>query len=181
MPLKHLSTYMSHDDYTIVPFEEKLPLFLWSPDRRPQDDSLYTMISTSMPGYLYFRIINMHYEFFKFCCASAKFTLTLGEGLDNYFIEAFFTGGFGFALYNSQFMPQAFRGLDNVFKDLTTLKASLGCVIRDIECDPQYRRQLFEANYNALATIYDKRIYQRKVREFLNGERDYVPNHLLIP
>ncbi len=180
LALKHLSTYMSYDDYTVVPFEEKLPLFLWSPDRRIQDDALYTMMITSMPGYGFYRVLNLHYEFFKFAIASAKFTLTLGEGLDNYFIEAFFSGGFGFALYNTQFMPQAFRGLDNVFSDLTTLKASLPCVIRDIECDPQYRRQLFEANYNALAAIYDKRIYQKKVREFLAGSFDYIPTIPII-
>lgn len=181
LALKHLSTYMSYDDYVVVPFEHKRPLFFWSPDRRPQDDSLYAMMIASMPAYHFYRIANLHYEFFKFAIAAAKFTLTLGEGLDNYFIEAFFTGGFGFALYNGQFMPQAFRSLDNVFSDLTTLKASLPCVIRDIECDPQYRHQLFEANYNALAAIYDKRIYQKKVSEFLAGGFDYVPNRPLIP
>lgn len=175
LPLKHLSTYMSHDDYQIIPFEKKLPLFFWSPDHRPQDEALFRMLTVSMPGYHFYRIEGVHYEIYKFVIGAAKFTLTLGEGLDNYFIESFFTGGFGFALYNGRFMPQSLRKLDNVFSDITRLKASLSSVIRDIELDPAYRAQLFEANYRILAEIYDKRIYRQKVGEFLANAFDYYP------
>lgn len=175
VPLKHVSTYMSHTDYNIVPFEQKVPLFLLSPDRCPRDYNLVEFLFASFPCYNFFRIENLHYELYKYTLLSTRFMLTLGEGLDNYFIETFFTGGFAFTVYNPRFMPQRMKFLDNVFSSLRDLKCSISSVIRDIEIDSGYRNDLFRQNYDFLSEIYDKSIYITKVREFLDGEFDFYP------
>ncbi len=175
VPIKHLSTYMSYDDYQIKKFDEKKNIIVLSPDRAAGDENVLDHLSSSFGGYNIYRVEAIHYEFYKHCIGWAKFAITFGEGLDNYFIETVFTGGIPFAVYNPIFMPASMKALPNVFVDLQEMKEKISSLIRDIELYPQFREKVHSQNYDLLRKLYDKSIYRRKLSEYLRDEFDVWP------
>lgn len=64
----------------------------------------------------------MTYEEYKRVIASAKFSLTFGEGLDGYFIEPVFSGGIGCAVYNDKFFTSDLRHMPFVYQSWDELQ-----------------------------------------------------------
>ncbi|POO48417.1 hypothetical protein CPJ18_26190 [Agrobacterium rosae] len=175
LPLKHLSTYVSYDNYKRKEFAQKKNMIVLSPDRMGADDEFLEFFSNSSRGYVIYRVRAVHYEMFKYCLPWAKFCITFGEGLDNYFIETIFTGGIAFAIYNPVFMPLEMKSLPNVFADLQEMEEKIFSVMRDIESDSTYRDRVLEMNYNFLKKIYDASIYRKKLKSFHDGKFDFYP------
>lgn len=175
VPIKHISTYMSFDDYQIRNFPAKKNIILLSPDRMIGDEVVLDQLQSSFHGYYIYRVAALHYEFYKFCIGWTKFCITFGEGLDNYFIETVFTGGIPFAVYNPVFMPISMKSLPNVFGSLVEMKEKISSLMRDLELDEDFRQEVFLMNFNLLRQIYDKNIYRRKLKEFSLNRFDWVP------
>jgi len=178
VPLKHLSTYVSYDDYSVSQFSQKNNIILLSPDRMSEDHNFEHFMHNFFPGYEVYRIRALHYEFYKFSLNWCKFCVTLGEGLDNYFIETIFTGGIAFAIYNPVFMPEEMKHFPNVFRSLEEMQQKISTMMRDIEMDDVYREEVWRKNYELLKSLYDKNIYRRKVREFSAGKFDFEPGQV---
>lgn len=175
IPIKHLSTYMSYDSYKINSFKEKENRIVLSPDRIAEDNKLLSFINNGFLGYNLYRVENLHFDVYKHLIQNSKYTITLGEGLDNYFIETFFTGGVAFTIYNDIFMPEELKEFPNVFVDIYEMKHKLSSLISKIEFDTTFREELISKNYDFLSRIYDGAIYRRKITEFLNGHYDFEP------
>lgn len=175
VPIKHISTYMSYDDYQIRKFPSKKNVILLSPDRMVGDEVVLDQLQSSFGGYYVYRVAALHYEFYKFCIGWCKFCITFGEGLDNYFIETTFTGGIAFAVYNPVFMPTSMKALPNVFGSLPEMKEKLPGLIRDLELDEQFREEVFSKNFELLKKLYDKNIYRQKLKDFSAESFDWLP------
>lgn len=175
IPIKHISTYMSYDDYSQVNFKEKNDLIVLSPDRTHDDTHVLEMLDRYFIGYRISRIESVHYELFKLAISRAKYVLTFGEGMDNYFIECAFTGGIPFTIYNPTFMHKEMKSFPNVFQDVYEMKARLPSLIRVIETDQAERERIQTLCYNYLKRRYDKKIYRKKLKEYIGGQFDFYP------
>ena len=69
---------------------------------------------------------------FKKVISEAKWALTLGEGLDGYFIEPIFSGAIGFSVYNSRFFTEDFESLETVYSDYDELIKKMPMDIKKI-------------------------------------------------
>lgn len=175
IPLKHISTYLSFRDYNIVPFKEKDGVVLYSPDVNVFKNKVLSKVCSRFSKFKTIEIINMSYAEYKTFLQGAKYAISFGEGLDNYYIEPFFTGGIGFTIFNPQFMDERFLLLDNVFSSYAEMERSICDVIARLERDDEFYRSLHFKNYSLLASIYDERIYVEKIKGYLKGDYDYVP------
>lgn len=175
LPLKHISTYLSFRNYDVTPHHEKAKRLLFSHDPNQLKGPILEKISKSLKGYEVKEILGFTYSDYIRHSRNSRFTLTFGEGLDNYFIEPFFSGGIGMCVYNPSFMPPKFLSLDNVFRSYPELLREVGDFLNAIESDCNYRSQIWKKNFNVLSEIYDDRIYDRKIQEYLDDCRDFFP------
>ena len=91
-----------------------------SPDLHP-DKNLIIDELKKIPG-LKIQIINkLTYNEYKHLISMAKWSLTLGEGLDGYFIEPIFSGAISFAIFNDEFFTSDFRNLSTIYKSTEEL------------------------------------------------------------
>jgi hypothetical protein len=176
VPVKHISTYLSFRDYEIQSHCEKRDTIIYSVDPHFMKDRILRLLRYEFPGYDHVLILGFNYENYLTMIRGVKFAISFGEGLDNYFIEACFTGGMGFTVYNTAFMSAEFLELDNVFTSYPEMERSLPSMMRRIESDAVYRSQLWRKNFDLLSNLYDDRIYSKKIREFLNGSFDFKPS-----
>ena len=102
-PVHHFSVWISPEKYIRKTYPEKDNLVVVSPDKHPRRKEVLDSLKSRMNGYEFKIIKNMTYEEYKRVIASAKFSLTFGEGLDGYFIEPVFSGGIGCAVFNDKF------------------------------------------------------------------------------
>lgn len=174
-PLKHISTYLSHTDYLFQTFKEKRPLILLSPDKHTMRPHVVNMIHTQLDHEL-LTIENLTYADYKLLVRRAQFCISFGEGLDNYFIEPFFTGSIGITAYNPEFMTEEFLELDNVFLSYNDMERNIVAFIHKLMHDNEYRYKLWQKNFEILSSLYDSSIYKSKFKEFLAGDFDFTPS-----
>ncbi|MDB2550832.1 glycosyltransferase family 2 protein [Rickettsiales bacterium] len=175
MPLKHISTYMSYKDYFISPFLSKKNLILYSHEENPLKEDIIRILGNSFPSYELRIIAGMRYNDYKNLAQDSKFSITFGEGLDNYFIESFFCGGIGIAVYNPEFMPECFLEFDNVFISYSDMVNSISKLIHKIISDYEYFYLIWQQNYKILQNMYDGDIYDKKIKEFIDDKFDFIP------
>lgn len=175
VPLKHISTYLSYRDFMIQPFSEKRELILFSVDAHPMKERIISAVSEAFPEYEARVIVGLNYGDYKTLVRRAQFCISFGEGMDNYFIEPFFSNGIGVTVYNPDFMPVEFLDFENVFSSYADMEREIeGFITRVVE-DPEFRHSVWKKNFDVLKAIYDGRIYDRKVSEYLSGEYDFLP------
>lgn len=175
VPVTHLSTYMSFRDYIVKPFSEKRDLILYSVDAHPLKSRIMRTLERFAPSYEHKIIQGLGYAEYLKLVHAAKFGISFGEGLDNYFIEPIFTGGMGITVFNPEFMPEKFLKLDNVFSSYPEMEREAATLIDDLINDDSYRFRLWTKNFEILSQLYDDRIYDAKILKYLNGDRDFVP------
>ena len=121
IPLYKLSVFADSSRYKKTPFEKKENIIAISPDEHPLKQAILERIKKELP-FLEIRIIkNMKYLAYLDLISRCKYTLTLGEGLDFYFIETVFSGGISFTCYNSSFFPDSFKNSVGIFNDAESL------------------------------------------------------------
>lgn len=116
-PLHKLSTYVSPEKYLSKNYSEKEDLLIVSPDSHPRKNEILDRIRNQKPELIIKEIKNLTYEQYKETISSAKWALTFGEGLDNYFIETIFSGGISFSVFNNLFFTEDFKMLKTVYPD----------------------------------------------------------------
>jgi len=177
VPLSHISTYMSYDDYFPVPFLEKQDVIILSHDANHFKSSICENLISKCSRYQFVEILGFRYEDYKTIAERAKYSVTFGEGLDNYFIESIFFGGLGFAVFDPVFMTDHFLELDNIFTSFSDMERRLPTLINRLEKDNEYRKTLWEKNYYLLKGMYDSNYYRSKLSSFMCGEFDYYPKN----
>lgn len=173
IPLTHISTYMSPLYYQVVEFEKKENNILISHDQHYRRQDILGFLFGSFVGYEKIVVVGMTYQHYLTLVAKSKYAITLGEGLDNYFIECVFSGGVPFALYNPSFMPREMLELDNVCEFDDDFLDLIDRVVFKCETDSSYREVLWEKNYSYLGKIYSYDYHVEKLSAFYKGEYDW--------
>jgi hypothetical protein len=108
---------------------------------------------------------DLPYVQFKDLLEQAKWTLTFGEGLDNYFIEGVFSGAVAFAVYNDDFFTPDFRDLETVYASFPELRDRICTDLKGLDVADRfvdYQREQF----NTCADHYNSQNYVRNLRLF---------------
>lgn len=114
-PVHHLTAWTSTTPYEIKPFNEKKNIIIVSPDLHEQRRAVLSEFKRKLPEFQFVTISRMTYPAYRQLIASAKFSLTFGEGFDAYFSETSFCGGIGCAVYNSRFFTEDFAALPFIY------------------------------------------------------------------
>ncbi len=164
-PIHHLSTYVTPKRYKRIDFSGKQEIIVYSPDAYPEKRSLLLHIHHELPSFQFIQIINMSYMAYKENIQNAMFTITFGEGLDGYFVEAIFTGGIGIAVYNDRFFTKTLQQLPFVYQSYEELKKQLGPDIRKCLSERTYT-EIQEMQFAELEKLYPHADYELNIRYF---------------
>lgn len=141
IPVHHLPAWTYPREPVVSAYEEKENIFLISPDHSQWREPALSLIRGKLPDFRIQVVSKMPFEEYLKLAQKAKFSLTFGEGLDDYFIGVFLRGGIGFAVYNDQFFTTQFQHVRTVYPDWETL-------VRRLEGDVRYldRKNVYEGN-----------------------------------
>lgn len=173
-PVHHMSVYLDSSQYVAMPFEKKDKIIVVSPDEHPKRDEILQRIETELPDYTLTVVQNMSYEKYKEVVSKARFILSFGEGLDGYLIEATFTRGVAFAVYNDDFFDDSsFRNAPTLYDSYEALAQNIVKDIRHFEKKSEYT-SANEALFSKLASIYNTERYRKKVKNYYMKNYDYT-------
>ena len=167
--LRYLSWYVSLQDYEKQDYREKSNLLVVSNDPHPRKKEILSFMRTSIPN-LEIRVIkDIHYDEYRKLIARAKWTLTFGEGLDGYFLETVFAGGISFAVYNTEFFTDDFRGLKTVYHCWDELKHRICSDIESLDNASEYAAYNAKL-YDVCNRHYNPEIYRKGIDDFYAAE-----------
>lgn len=171
-PLHKLSTYVSPELYEYKHYAEKKELMVVSHDKHPMKPHVLKLLQKKFPQ-LEIRIIkDMTYEDFKKVISEAKWTLTFGEGLDNYFVESIFSGGISFSVYNSRFFTNDFASLETVYSDYDELIQKMPHDLKGLDHESTYKNYQ-QKQYQLCSKYYDYNEYIKNLKLFYMGNYTY--------
>lgn len=173
VPLHKLSTYVTPEIYNFINYMDKDDTILFSPDNLELAKKLIELLSVKKPNFNFKIIKELTYEQYKLLIEKSKFVITLGEGLDNYFIETYFSGGISFAIGNLNFFNEKYLDLPCLFDVHDELANQLSEWIDKYDCEGSYLF-LNKKVYNLLAEDYCYKSYQDNLRKFYNKEYTYA-------
>ncbi len=166
---RYISWYVSLQDYERLSYQEKSSVLIVSDDLHPRKEEVLHVLRSTIPDLEVRLVKNMHYSDYKKLAASAKWALTFGEGLDGYFLETVFSGGVSFAVYNSEFFTEDFKGLRTVYESWDSLISHICEDIKELDQPSQYssyNRELYEV----CNTYYNPQTYRKGIQEFYDTE-----------
>lgn len=169
IPLHHLSTFVSPKKYNFQSFSYKEKLITLSPDSPELNEILITLLKRELPDYQVVVIQGLTYDEFKALVERARFMFTFGEGLDGYFVEAVFTGGICFAIYNEEFFTEDFGELPTVHISFDEFISRTVEQVRSMETEAVFNA----ANKEQFTTItrhYGSNRYVANIRAFYHGQ-----------
>ena len=172
MPLHKLSTYVSPEKYSKKKYAEKENLMVVSPDTHPKKAEVLSLIAEQFPELGLQIITNLTYEEYKKVISRAKWALTFGEGLDNYFLETVFSGGISFSAYNSRFFTEDFKSLRTVYDNYDVLIRRICADIKDLDNETAYT-DYNEEQYALCSKHYDYREYVKRLEAFYREDYTY--------
>jgi hypothetical protein len=114
-PLHHLTAWTSTFPYERRPFAARKNIVIVSPDAHDEKSRILSEIKRRLPEFRFVIVKGISYVEYRDLVASAKFSLTFGEGFDAYFSEMIFSGGVGAAVYNDRFFTADFADLPFVY------------------------------------------------------------------
>jgi hypothetical protein len=171
-PLHKLSTYVSPEKYNKRRYVEKEDLMIVSHDEHSRKAEVLGLIAKCLPHLKIQIIKNLTYEEYKKVISRAKWALTFGEGLDNYFIETIFSGGISFSVYNSAFFTEDFKFLRTVYDNYDVLIKKICSDIKDLDNETAYANYQKE-QYDLCSAHYKYEEYIKNLELFYEGKYTY--------
>lgn len=176
----HLLTPCTSKKYYHEEYKHKQNIIIVSPDlidKKLYDTSVnkFDVLNKLRLELLDYEIIvieNFDYEDYKKLISVAKFAITFGEGMDNYFIEPAISGTISFGVYNDVFFPKNSKILRTIYSDFNVL-------IEKIVDDITFFDNEFEySNYNRLQVnfinnIYGEEKFKQNVLDYYLGNLDF--------
>jgi hypothetical protein len=173
VPMHLLSTSVSRENYSKTNFEQKDNLFLLSPDNQELNAQLISYFNVTMPNLKFVVINGISYEEYKILITKSKFLLTSGEGLDNYFVETYFSGGIAFAYKNHDFFDEKYLNLPCLFEYQTNIAELLHEKINYYNNSNTYLC-LNNDLCKLLEEDYSYRNYKHNLKKFYKREYSYA-------
>jgi hypothetical protein len=180
LPTHLLSPWLNPVPYKVRSYEEKENLVIYSPDKiqwvpnqtNLSKEEIISNLKSKLPHYKFVEIKNLKYDAYKDLASRAKFALTFGEGLDGYFIEAVFSGGISFAVYNENFFTEEYKNLDTLYDTFDELNANIVSKINELDQKEKYYNKHVE-----IAAIVNKsysiKYLETDLKEFYNKKYDF--------
>jgi len=164
-PLWHLSVWISPEQYEYRSFGDKKNVIVVSPDSHSDRNEILDLLRLKLPEFDFMVVRRMTYQQYKALIATAKFSLTFGEGLDGYFVETVFSGGIGCAVYNSRFFTEAYRSLPSVYSSWDDLLVKFPEDVRRLNSESAYAES-HKLQFDLLASDYSYERYKRNLELF---------------
>jgi len=169
VPLHRLSVYVSPEQYCRAPYEDKEDLLIVSPDEHPLKKAILEEIAAKLPHLRIQIISGLTYEQYKRTICAAKWSLTFGEGLDGYFVEAVFSGAVSLAAYNEEFFTPDFKSLETVYDSYRSLKEHVVSDLRRLDEKQAYAG--YQAReFSMVAKYYNITLYRSNLARFYRGD-----------
>jgi hypothetical protein len=130
IPLHHLPAWTYPDDASATSYETKQDIMIVSPDPSVHRESVLGKISKELPHLQICVVSKMPFRKYLKLTRIAKWSLTFGEGMDDYFMGVSMRGGIGFAVYNTEFFTPDFASFQTIYPDWNAL---LECIVKDIK------------------------------------------------
>jgi len=172
IPLHWLGTYVSPEWYVRTDYQKKENLLLVSPDPHPDKGRILRTIRERVPEVEIFIVMGIPYEKYKGLLFLAKWSLTFGEGLDGYFVEAVFSGAIAFAVYNTEFFTEDFRSLQTIYDTYEMLAQNISSDIKKLDNESHfsiYQKQ----QYELCCKHYNYQRYVENLKQFYKGQYTY--------
>lgn len=175
LPTKHLSIYMDPSQYTKNSYRHKKNIIVLSPDVSKNREQIVKKLKKALSNYKIVTVRDMRYEDYKALMSSAKFAITFGEGFDNYYFEAFLSGGVAFAVYNESFFPDKdFVSFDNIFVDYEDMLEEIVKRIRKLDNEKAYA-STSDASFKKVSAMYSFDRYRQNIEDFYHNKFTFVP------
>ena len=129
VPVHFLPGWYYPHDPVVSTYASKRDLLIVSPDPSPYRDLVLQKISAELPHIKIQVISGMPFKKYLKLTQVAKWSLTFGEGLDDYFASVSVRGGVGFAVYNDDFFTKEYRDIRTIYPDWDSLA---GNIVRDM-------------------------------------------------
>jgi hypothetical protein len=155
--------------YTRSGYEEKEPLLIVSHDEHPMKEKVLKQIAEVCPNLKIQVIQDLSYEAYKKLIRRAKWSLTLGEGLDGYFAEPVWSGGVAFAVFNHRYFTPAFARLETVYPSWEVLIDRMPADLKRLDEPAAYKRCWRQA-YDLLSDLYSVNQFRQNLRLFYRGK-----------
>jgi hypothetical protein len=167
-----LSVNVSPEQYRRKAFAEKDNLLVVSPDIHPRKAAILKLVKQTFPELTVQVVESLTYEAYKNLLEKAKWALTFGEGLDDYFVETIFSGGVAFAVYNSDFFTEDFKRLRTVYGSYDELSQRFCGDMSGLD-DETVFQEYQEEEFTMCAKHYDSEVYLRNLELFYKGDYTY--------
>lgn len=165
VPLHLFSTFVSKEQYETTFFDEKEDLILISNDNPDLARIVKSKLNERLPNFQVEVIRDLTHAEYKKKVLRSKFTFTLGEGLDFYFIETYFSGGIAFAIRNQDFFDDEYLSLSALFLDECHLVER--CADKIEETNNKYDYTCLNANVcSILDATYSSQNYKRNIASY---------------
>jgi hypothetical protein len=169
VPLHRLGICTGPEDYSRSGYEHKEPILVVSHDEHPLKEQILRQIAQEVPE-LRIRVVkDLDYGDYKDLIRRAKWSITFGEGLDNYFIEPVLSGGVAFAVFNDRFFTPAFEELETVYATWNVLADRITTALRRLDEPVAYNR-CWRQTYDLLRELYSTDRFRENLRKFYRGE-----------
>lgn len=177
IPTHHLSTFVDHTQYKVLGYDEKKPLIALSHDQSKLRSNIEEKLRKNLPDYEIVTVQNMKYEEYKEFIATARYVITFGEGFDGYYVEAFFTGGICFAVYNNDFFPdKAFGHFGNTYESEDQMLKNIVEDIKKLDNDRLTYQKINQQNLTKINALYSFDNYRKNIELFYAGKYKLLPS-----
>lgn len=171
IPLHYLSTRCSPEFYRRRAFADKIDLLTASHDPHPMKTAVLDELKAKLPALKIQVIRNLTYGDYKATIEKAKWLVTFGEGLDWYFLETVFSGGISFAVYNTEFFPNEYKGLPTLFDSYEQMRRDLPARLEKLNHPAAYE-ECHATLFNFLKKHHRLEEYVEKMQAFYRGRYD---------
>ena len=172
IPLHHLSTFVSPENYLMKRYKDKKNIIVISPDKNHYKIEIINKIKNALPQFKIIIINNFKYNEYKELISKAKFAITFGEGLDGYYVEPTFSGAISFAIYNKLFFTSDYKKLPTIYDSYEIMLNNICSDIKKYNNETIYN-QIFRENFNYISQIYQIDIYREKLKNFYTNNYDW--------
>jgi len=169
VPLHELGVFMGAELYARSEYEAKDPLLVVSHDPHPLKASVLAKIAEELPDLRIQVVQDLSYEDYKRLVRRAKWSLTFGEGLDGYFVEAVFSGAIPFAVFNTRFFTPLFARLETVYPSWPVLADRIVADLRRLD-EPATYRECWRRAYDLVDGQFSTDRFRRNLERFYRGE-----------
>lgn len=165
----HLLIAHAEVKYHRCGYRRKENLLVYSPDERPQKKEILEQLRRAFPQMRQVEVNGISFEEYIDLVGRAKWVITFGEGLDNYFAAPLNSGGVSFAVYNEEFFTPEYKDLHNLFSSFEEMRDKIADRIKAFDTAEQYAQVSSEAEA-VLNRQYDVKRHLEQLREFYLGQ-----------